>query len=111
MRIAYSFFSLLLLVYANQLDYQMNSDFVDSHNQQQRFEQPNFDHTLPNSHHVRVESDEEEEDYYMKGPLIEHPYYQKQQQNTPAYVSPPDYNQHRLIDDQFFGFMPQSGLS
>lgn len=103
-------FYFLLVIHTNSLNYQMNSDFGDLSDQQQHFEQPNSDYTLPNGHHIRMESDEEEDNFFMKRPVVEHPYYQKPQ-NVPVYVPPQaDMSQHRLIDDEFYGFVPQSGL-
>ncbi|KAI6190126.1 hypothetical protein M3Y97_00083200 [Aphelenchoides bicaudatus] len=72
--------------------------------QQNQFEQPNLDYLSPHGHQLRMESEEDDE-IFIKRPLVEHPFYQKQQ--TPPVYNPPDY-QHRLIDEDLFGYIPQS---
>lgn len=80
---------LTILLVAGASDYHMNSEFEHS----------NTDYAIPNAH-LRIENDDDE--YFVKSRLIEHPYYQKSQ-NAPEYP-------HRLIDDDFFGMVPQIGL-
>jgi hypothetical protein len=94
----------LLLVVSMYAGY-INAEFTVFPAQQQNFEHPNPDYLLPNGHRIRTESEEEEE-FYMKRPLVEHPFYQKQP--TPPVYTPPEF-QHRLIDDEFFNYVPKSG--
>lgn len=107
---------LLLALLTQALEYhQMNIAFHDSTVPQQRFEQLNPSYLFPNGHKVREESEEEEDEngdeFFIKRPVLERPYLQKTPSTPPTSSSISPGYQHRLIDDEYFGFIPQSGVS
>jgi hypothetical protein len=85
-----------VLLVVSALDYpspphQMNSDL----------ENQDTDYIFPSHHQIREHLTEDEE-YFQRAPLVEHPFYNKQ------VYEPPEYSQR--IPDEIFGEVPQAGL-